>query len=328
MMTNREYAKSILTQYSPLDVTLLTAAQLEELPFLLHGLLTYGQQKKDAAVLSLAEKLLADCKYFWQEKLTAAENDLSDFGWGQVILELAQLTGDETLCAYSRQWGEKLTQFPRLTTGNFACSTENAQTLTLKSLYPTLPFYMNFEAFLHKNLNYRDIYLQLQKATQLLADFQTGLLCASYQELSLDTVKLKRQFPSLSAAFYALALVETVDFVDERFYLELEMPQQLLNQFLRTVLTYQNQESQLFHELLPDQTSPVDLSASCALAYVLMKGSQKQYLPKKAAGLGAKIFTAVLAQCSATRSQEILLDALGLLAASFYEEKESGWRTR
>ena len=219
---------------------------------------------------------------------------------GKVLFDLYEITGDEKYKNAIKLQMNQLHNHPRLITGNFWHKAIYPYQLWLDGLYMVQPFYMQYEMRFNEKKNYRDIFNQFKNAIEIMTDEETGLLYHGYDEKKemfwADTkTGLSKNFWTRSIGWFLMALVDTIEKLDEQFFYEYETMQKYLKNLIDSVLNFHD-ETKLFYQVtnMGDyEGNYLETSGSLAISYCLMKGARLGFLPSNYFDRGAKIFNKV-----------------------------------
>ena len=94
-----------------------------------------------------------------------------------------------------------------------------------------------------------------------------------------------------------MALVDTIEKLDEQFFYEWENLKLYLKEALDAVLKQADPATKMFYQVTNELTREgnyLETSGSCAIAYSLMKGARLKYLPEYYFDYGQEIFDAIV----------------------------------
>ena len=231
----------------------------------------------------------------------AEELNCDNINEGKVLFGLYGLTGKGKYRRAIDLLYSQLQQQPRTESGNFWHKKIYPNQIWLDGLYMVQPFYMKYEVAFHQNKNYRDVFSQFQNVYKLMRDDKTGLFYHGYDEArtcfwSDKETGLSKNFWTRSLGWYAMALVDTLEVMDEQFFYEYETMQQYLKGVLDALLEFADEETGMFYQVTDMEGvkgNYLETSGTCAIAYALMKGARLGFLPQDYYTFGEEIFTAV-----------------------------------
>lgn len=221
---------------------------------------------------------------------------------GKVLFALYDKTKNEKYKkALDTLYGQLETQ-PRTKSGNFWHKLIYPNQIWLDGLYMVQPFYLTYDVKYRGSEHYRDVFMQFEKARSLMRDEKTGLLYHGYDETrtcewSNHVTGLSPNFWTRSLGWYAMALVDTIEVMDEQFFYEYETLRGYLSEVLDALLAYQDKETSLFYQVTTEggrEGNYLESSGSAAIAYALMKGANLKLLPGKYFDYGKNILESMV----------------------------------
>ena len=218
---------------------------------------------------------------------------------GKVLFDLYKKTKDEKHKKAINLLMKQLKTHPRISMGNFWHKLIYPNQVWLDGLYMVQPFYMAYEMNFNEKQNYKDIFAQFENARNIMRDSETGLYFHGYDESKSmfwanNSTGLSSNFWTRSIGWFAMALVDTLEQFDEQFFYEYETLQKWLKELLDAVLAYEY--NNMFWQVTNkgnQEGNYLETSGSCAIAYSLMKGARKGYLPAFYFERGLNIFESV-----------------------------------
>lgn len=221
---------------------------------------------------------------------------------GKVLFRLLDTTGKKKYRdAIDVLYDQLLTQ-PRTAAGNFWHKKQYPHQVWLDGLYMVQPFYMEYERRFDQNRNYRDIFHQFETVFFQMRDEKTGLLFHGYDESGQSPwadpeTGCSPHFWTRSLGWYAMALVDTTEQLEEVFFYESQTLQEQLRRLIDALLRAADPETGLFYQVTDQGNRPgnyLETSGSCAIAYAILKGVRLGYLPVSYTAAGKRIFDSVL----------------------------------
>lgn len=221
---------------------------------------------------------------------------------GKTLFEMYRITGDDKYKKAIELQMQQVKKHPRTHEGNFWHKQIYPNQVWLDGLYMVMPFYMAYEMQFNGKENYKDIIAQIQNAYEKIKDPKTNLLFHGYDasreaHWADKTTGLSQNFWTRSLGWYAMALVDTAEKLDEMFFYEYDLLQKYLKEILDALLVYQDKESKLFYQVTDQgdrEGNYLETSGSCAISYALMKGARLGYLPKDYYDKGLEIWESVI----------------------------------
>lgn len=222
---------------------------------------------------------------------------------GKVLFTLLDLTGREKYKKAIEILYEQLLTHPRTKAGNFWHKKIYPNQVWLDGLYMVQPFYTEYEMKFNASRNYRDMFSQFENVYSLMRDKKTGLLYHGYDE-SRESFWADKEtgcspnFWTRSLGWYAMALVDTIEKLDEQFFNEYQTLQQYLKDLIDALLNVADKETGMFYQVTDQggrEGNYLETSGTCAIAYSLMKAARLGYIPSHYYGHGERIFRSVAA---------------------------------
>lgn len=197
---------------------------------------------------------------------------------------------------------QQLEQQPKTSTGNFWHKNIYPNQIWLDGLYMVQPFFMEMDALFYHNRHYRNIYTQFETVHRLMQDPKTKLLYhgydASRQSFWCDPqTGLSPNFWTRSIGWYAMALADTIEQLDEQFFYEYRKLISFFKEIIDALLPFADAQTKLFYQVTDQGNQPgnyLETSGSCAIAYCLLKGSRLSYLPTYYTQYGIDLFDGIL----------------------------------
>jgi len=231
------------------------------------------------------------------------EYNCDNINMGKVLFDLYKATNEEKYKnAIELLQSQVLTQ-PRIEAGNFWHKQIYPNQVWLDGLYMVQPFYMDYEMIFNGKKNYQDIFRQFKNVYDIMRCKETGLFYHGYDESRQmfwadKETGLSKNFWTRSIGWFCMALVDTIEKLDEQFFYEYQTLQDYLKEALDAVLKVADPASKMFYQVTnaaDREGNYLETSGSCAIAYALMKGARLGYLPQYYYGYGKEIFDSVVA---------------------------------
>jgi len=231
------------------------------------------------------------------------EYNCDNINMGKVLFDLFKDTQDEKYKKAADLLYSQLLTHPRLSNGNFWHKKIYPNQIWLDGLYMVQPFYMEYEMLFNGAKNYKDIFNQFSNVQKLMQHKYNGLFYHGYDESremfwADKETGLSPNFWTRSMGWYAMALVDTIEKLDEQFFYEYKTMQDYLKGLLDSLLKVQDKSTKMFYQVTDAgerEGNYLETSGTCAIAYALMKGARLEYLPSYYFDYGKEIFDAVVA---------------------------------
>jgi len=221
---------------------------------------------------------------------------------GKVLFTLHRLTGKEKYLKAINRLYSQLESQPRTKAGNFWHKLIYPNQVWLDGLYMTLPFYTEYETRFNGNKNIRDIFMQFTNVYENMRDLDTGLFYHAWDEArecfwADAETGLSKNFWSRSLGWYAMALLDSAEQMDETQFYERETLIERLREVLDALLKAADPDTGMFWQVTvyaSKEGNYLETSASCAMAYSLMKGARLDFLPEYYYNYGKRIFDSIV----------------------------------
>ncbi len=241
---------------------------------------------------------------------------------GKVLFPLFKYTEDEKYKKAIQTLYNQVLNQPKTESGNFWHKKIYPNQIWLDGLYMVQPFYMEYEMTFNQMRHYKDIFNQFEQVHNIMRDKETKLLYHGYDEKreSLWADKetgLSKNFWTRSIGWYTMALVDTIEKLDEQMFYEYMKLQEYLKEILDALLEYKDTNSNMFYQVTNKgglEGNYLETSGTCAIAYSLMKGARLNYLPKYYFDYGMEIFNAVLESKLDLNEEQFVLKDICLVA--------------
>jgi len=250
------------------------------------------------------------------------EYNCDNINMGKVLFDLYRATEDVRYKkAIELQYSQLLTH-PRISTGNFWHKKIYPNQVWLDGLYMVQPLYVEYEMMFNNSRNYKDVFDQFRHVYEIMRDPETGLYYHGYDESremfwTDDTTGLSPNFWTRSIGWFAMALVDTAEKLDEQFFHEYSTLQKYLKELLDALLNFRDPETKLFYQVTnagSREGNYLETSGSAAIAYSLMKGARLGYLPGFYFAYGKEIFDSIVKHKLVMSENEFVLKDVCLVA--------------
>ncbi|MCL2204639.1 MAG: glycoside hydrolase family 88 protein [Defluviitaleaceae bacterium] len=227
-----------------------------------------------------------------------AEYNIDHIKMGKSLFDLLEKTGEEKYEKAIKQVYSQLCGHPRIGAGNFWHKKIYPHQVWLDGLYMGQPFYISYELKFNGGRNIADSLLQFVNVREYMRDEKTGLFYHGYDESRAmfwadNETGLSRHFWSRAIAWYVMALVDCAQMLEGP--IERETLKRHLKQAVDAMTPYTHQL--MYYQVTDKGDTPgnyTETSATCAMAYALMKGARLQLLPESYFDLGRETFNAVV----------------------------------
>lgn len=241
---------------------------------------------------------------------------------GKVLFDLYRHTGKEKYRRGIDTLYRQLQTHPRTESGSFWHKKIYPNQIWLDGLYMVLPFYVEYDRLFGGCREYRDAFLQFQRVHDRMRDPATGLFYHGFDETRQcfwadPATGCSKNFWTRSIGWYAMALLDTAEKLDEQFFYEHQTLQQQLRKLLDAMLAAADPETGMFYQVTdqgPRAGNYLETSGTCAIAYCLMKGARLGYLPTYYFAKGQRILESVILHKLVDRDGALVLQDICLVA--------------
>lgn len=190
-----------------------------------------------------------------------------------------------------------LEKMPCTKAGNFWHKDIYPWQVWLDGLYMAQPFYMQYETQFNAMRNCHDSFHQFENVEKLMRDSITGLYYHGYDESrSMEWADKKTgcspNFWLRALGWFTVALVDTLQSMDEQMYYEYRTLQRILREFINALLPWQ-EKSGMFYQVVNQpqaQGNYLETSGTALISYGILKAVRLGYLPEKYAPFAKKAF--------------------------------------
>ncbi|RZK05400.1 MAG: glycoside hydrolase family 88 protein [Flavobacterium sp.] len=215
---------------------------------------------------------------------------------GNALFYLYENTKDEKYLKAMQVLKGQLETHPRTSEGGFWHKKIYPNQMWLDGLYMGSPFYAHYTTKFENGKNIDDVAKQFELIQKHLLDKKTGLLYHGWDESKQmgwadKETGTSPNFWSRSLGWYAMALVDVLDFIPENHPKHKELVTYLNS--LSEALAKHQHSSGLWYQVTDQgnrEGNYLEASGSAMFAYAFAKGANKGYLPKKYKALAEKAF--------------------------------------
>ena len=216
------------------------------------------------------------------------EYNLDNICPGRNLFALYDRTGREKYRRAMDTVRAQLATMPRTKEGSFWHKQIYPWQVWLDGLYMAQPFYMQYETRYNHMRGCRDSFEQFARAEKHMRDPATGLYYHGYDESRAmywaDPVTgCSQNFWLRAIGWLAVALVDTLEVMDEQLYYEYRKLQALLRSLADALLPWQDAGG-MFYQVVDQGDAPgnyLETSGTALVAYALLKAVRLGYLPPK-----------------------------------------------
>lgn len=259
-----------------------------------------GEKKYQEFVLKYLEEYITrtgEIQYYQEEKY-----NIDSIHTGKVLFYAYEWTGEERYRKGIEVLRNQLKNQPRTNSGSFWHKKIYPNQIWLDGLYMAQPFYMMYETKYNKKENYIDMIEQFKNARKYLYHEEKKLYYHAYDEsreafwADKETGQSKN-FWLRSMGWYLMALIDTMDEMDESIFEQYKVLEDLFKEAVRGILKYQDKSSKLFYQVIDRkdvETNYLETSGSAMIGYAILKGCRMGALLKeKYQSIGEEIVDAL-----------------------------------
>lgn len=233
-----------------------------------------------------------------------AEMNSDAINEGKLLFPLYQRTGKAKYRQAIDTLMDQVRQMPQTATGSFWHKAIYPNQVWLDGLYMVEPFFSAYELTYGDGSQLPVILRQFENVQKFMKDAQTGLFYHAYDDSREafwcdKKTGLSQCFWSRSIGWYAMALVDTWELLAPDQQSAAEVLAADFQDLMAALLKYQDPETKLFYQVTDQgqrQGNYLETSASCAIAYTLMKGARLGILPTTDFDKGQEILAAVVSE--------------------------------
>jgi unsaturated rhamnogalacturonyl hydrolase len=238
---------------------------------------------------------------------SAKQNALDDVLMGRMALLLYNVTQEKRYYIAAKTVRAQLAAQPRTETGGFWHRQREPNQIWLDGLYMAEPFYAEYAREFQEPKDFDDIALQFEVSEKHLRDPKTGLLYHGWDESKSEKwanpeTGVSQEFWSRGMGWYAMALVDTLDFFPEDNPGRAQLIA-ILNRLADALAKQQDAKTGVWYEVTNKPSGKgnyLESSASAMFVYALDKGVRMGYLPARFSAVAAKGYAGIEKQFVAT----------------------------
>jgi len=253
------------------------------------SLMKLGEKTGDAAYGTYADRLIGACVN--ENGVIAGYNlaqyTLDNVASGKVLLALYEKTKEARYLTAVKTLRQQLAQQPRTASGGFWHKQTYPNQMWLDGLFMAGPFYAQYGKMFDEPADFDDVVKQFLLMDEHAYDPKTGLYYHGWDESKTQfwankETGLSPSFWGRAEGWYAMALVDTLDFLPENHPLRAKFIQ-VLGRLADGLVKWQDPQTGLWWQVL-DQGSRegnyLEATASCQFVAALAKAVNKGYLPR------------------------------------------------
>jgi unsaturated rhamnogalacturonyl hydrolase len=227
--------------------------------------------------------------------------NIDNINTGKELLYLYTKTKEQKYKTAADSLRKQLANHPRTKSKGFWHKKIYPYQMWLDGLYMGEPFYAEYSKIFNESQNYDDIIHQFVLIEKQTRDDKTGLLYHAWDERkqqrwSDPVTGRSPHFWSRAMGWYAMALVDVLDFIPEKHNGRNDLIN-ILQRLCNSLLKFRDNKTGLWYQVtdLPDRKGNyIEASASCMFTYAFAKGANKNYLSKEFLVHAEKSFDGVI----------------------------------
>lgn len=243
-----------------------------------------------------------------------AERNLDNINMGVCLFPLYDLTGKEKYRKAMDTIRSQIDLQERCKCGNFWHKDIYPYQVWLDGLHMAQPFYMTYETRYRKMEGCKDSYTQFCNVEKYMKDETTGLYYHCWDESKSmywcdpETGRSKHYWLR-ALGWFACALVQTAEAIDESQYYEYRHLQRMLENLANALIPYQDEATGMFYDILDAPEDPrnyLETSGTALIAFALLKGARLGYIPERFAEMGERAFNGIVSNMLKVREDGTL----------------------
>ena len=267
------------------------------------AILSMYEQSGKTEYLAFADNF---CSRFVKEDGTIRTYQAQDYNLDNInparnLISLYTLTGKEKYRKAVENVRAQLQSQPRTKEGNFWHKKIYPDQVWLDGLYMAQPFYMTYETRFNGMRGCGDSFRQFVNVRKHMRDADTGLYYHAYDASKSMSwadreTGCSRNFWLRAEGWFAGALVDTAEEMDEQLYYEYRTLQSMLKELMDALIPWQD-ESGMFYQVIDhpeDQRNYLETSGTALIAYAALKGVRLGYLPERYEEIGVRAMDGIV----------------------------------
>jgi unsaturated rhamnogalacturonyl hydrolase len=262
---------------------------------------TYQLEKYHQYVLKYYNQFVREDGTIWLYKLE--EYNIDRINPGKVLFPIYKETQNEKYKKGIFLLRQQMKTHPRTQEGGFWHKKIYPYQMWLDGLYMASPFLAEFAVSHQEPELLQDVANQFSWMEKHVRDEKTGLLYHGWDESKQQRwadpqTGRSANFWGRAMGWYAMGLVDALDFFPANHPRKPEMIA-ILNRLAKSLAEYQDQESGVWYQLIDQgnrQGNYLESSASCMIAYSLVKAVNKGYLDSTYLAIAQRAYNGILDQ--------------------------------
>ena len=213
--------------------------------------------------------------------------NIDSINTGKMVIELHQQSKRPNFLHAVEILREQLEHHPRTSEGAFWHKKRYPNQLWLDGVYMGMPFLAAYESLYSAEPDYSEVVNEFNTVFKHLRDEETGLFYHAWdeqkqQEWADKETGLSRFFWGRGMGWYAMALVDVLDFIPETANTGRETLLKHIESLAQAITSYQDSQTGTWYQILdqPEHAGNyTESSASAMFTYFLAKAINNKYLP-------------------------------------------------
>lgn len=288
------------------------------------SLLSLYDQTKDEKYYEFVENFV-DYYVFEDGSLRGYEQhtyNLDDICESRVLFDLFERTKKEKYSKAIELTYRHVLRQPRTKEGSFWHKLIYPHQVWLDGLFMAQPFYTRYESLRNNQKNYEDILNQFKVARNNLFDENHQLYYHGYDASRTafwadKTTGLSQNFWLRATGWYVVAITDVIGYLDPSYEPRQSYFFPLLKEAIDGLLSYQDQKSKLFYQVINHPNEPqnyLESSGSSLIAYAILKGVRLGALPKSYIEKGLEIFDGITKTYITNKNGDLNMGGICLVA--------------
>lgn len=210
---------------------------------------------------------------------------------------------------------------PRTKDGNFWHKKIYPNQVWLDGLFMAQPFYTRYETTLNQHQNYDDIINQFKNVRKFMFDENKKLYYHGYDSTKSifwadSKTGLSKNFWLRAIGWFVVAIVDVASYMDDDLTKK-EFFSPLLKEIIDGLLSYQDQKSKLFYQVVnlqEKQGNYLEASGSALVSYAILKGTRLGLLNHTYEKVGLDIFNGITKTYLSEKNGDLNLGGICLVA--------------
>lgn len=249
---------------------------------------------------------------------------------GNVLFFVYEKTGKAKYLKAIELLRSQLLTHPRTASLNFWHKKRYPYQVWLDGLYMGQIFYLRYAVMKHDYEIIDDIYQQVMNTDKYLWDEERKLYVHAYDEKKVmqwadETTGHSPNIWSRSVGWFAMALVDLIELLPDKFNNEIKAFGELLNKLIKGVETHLDSEYSMLYQIVDKPNvkgNYLETSGTAMLAYACLKGERLGVLDSLYKDLGEKIVAGINNKYLTITEEKIILGGICSVAGLDNERRD------